>query len=757
MAGRRLDAYAMGLGPLDAPSSPQTQLTDIADSHFKLRKFAQQHTITQPHAHAHTQQRNKLDALKHFVQQVQNMQAHATQAGNNLEALIQQLNDTRQQATPSLENFQAQQKKRREEAEARAAAEARLLPLREARAAASVALNPAAAAAAATRPYSLSHPLMRALVAIDSAIASLPSDATELEEVQALRSRTIQLITSLHICRPLSEIAAQLSISIMTDEAPKEEASSEAGGSDSADATLKRGVNESEKAPNLPVDVRFATVTARLRPWVSEIETRNVSNAQNSASVVDARGASAALKVAHNEFWQARNKLVQLPLRDSLESIIRLETLNIPRVFRRCCSQSLHMCRAESRLYDSLFTSNAMSSMRGPETLNDAAKVNALETLFSPLYSFLRPIILRQSDIDPLCHVISVIQDEVSEEARHAGQPGQAIERITRRLLADARERLTYRVQTFVHDRLRGRAHPSQDRLTQGERFARHPAIVEGLDCLAKVYRCLPREIFKSLSQEVLAECTESALRASAEAGAERVEHSAARAQLYLLSQLLGLREQIGQFDSDFAITWKTLDFTQTREALRAFVARREQLNGVSTVMELLQRSAPSTIESHLDAKAKLEKELRRVAESFIRDTAAYCTNPLVKLMQDALSSGAKEENLARGDLEAALKQAEAALVDKVTPACELARAAFPEASTHGILFAPIKTSIVDVLGQLQTLLNAAGAHSDLVPRLMTLSENLDVITQVQSREMTGHQRGGASGEDSKSRGNEET
>ena len=46
-------------------------------------------------------------------------------------------------------------------------------------------------------------------------------------------------------------------------------------------------------------------------------------------------------------------------------------------------------------------------------------------------------------------------------------------------------------------------------------------------------------------------------------------KRSALDGTLFRVAQLLALREQIAPFETDFAITHKALDFTQTREAVR--------------------------------------------------------------------------------------------------------------------------------------------------------------------------------------------
>ena len=55
-----------------------------------------------------------------------------------------------------------------------------------------------------------------------------------------------------------------------------------------------------------------------------------------------------------------------------------------------------------------------------------------------------------------------------------------------------------------------------------------------------------------------------------------------------------------------------TFDFTHTRQMLRRLVENRSF--GVGSVVELLQRGAPSVVQSQVDAKLRLERQLKQVA-----------------------------------------------------------------------------------------------------------------------------------------------
>ena len=174
-----------------------------------------------------------------------------------------------------------------------------------------------------------------------------------------------------------------------------------------------------------------------------------------------------------------------------------------------------------------------------------------------------------------------------------------------------------------------------------GETTTWYITVSRALSCLAQLYRCVPRSVFEGLAQR-------SSQNAPNRSHAPRRYYRVIRGRIstgrFAVSQLLTLREQIAPFDSDFAITHKQLDFSQTREAVKSLIGSRFAVGGVSGALELLSSGAPLLIKSHRDAKAALDQQLRSACEAFIEHASDAAARPL----NDALSK-ATAANLAVG------------------------------------------------------------------------------------------------------------
>lgn len=555
-------------------------------------------------------------------------------------------------------------------------------------------------------------------------------------------------------------------------------------------------------------EVRFLSLAARLRPWIRELEVRAAEDAE----------CAVVLSEASRSYWRARRALLGGQLTTRLRAVISEDFVSSGRVrsvdgglqskgqgvaeaVGQCCAEAMFLCRSESQLHAAFFNSAPMAT----DEIGSASPsvASELEALALPLIDVVRPLLLRMKSIGSLSGVIMVLDTEAYEARRlrtaaasrdvvingprgadaTSNAAGTAVESLLLRLLGDARERLTFRIQTTIRDEIRSFDHNStvaigSIALISGEKSSTndtsegatspsdrwYPTLRVALELLSQAYACLPRAVFEGISQEVLEACTSSLLSA---ASRHTVRLGSPReSRLLLVSQLLILREQIAPFDSTFVVTTKALDFSATRALIRDLTGRgvsskagsiagrsgasTTSTQAVSTVastrgilsrvVELLQRSAPSVVCTQSDAKGALEAELRKACEAFINETTTPATKPVLDVLPivdgtekraaaSAPSASVPAATPSATELDTCFAAAETALDEIV--ACAYARMGvyLPQPATQAILFTPIKSSILDAYGRLATFLNATGRAGGYEQRLRKLATKLEEIT----------------------------
>lgn len=94
--------------------------------------------------------------------------------------------------------------------------------------------------------------------------------------------------------------------------------------------------------------------------------------------------------------------------------------------------------------------------------------------------------------------------------------------------------------------------------------------------------------------------------------------------QLFLMKNLLVLREQVAAFDGYFVRNEQVLDFNSLAEALWTLVNPTTLYSFSSKV---------KTVESYADAKENLDVEVKRVCEEYISDATRATVEPLSSFM----------------------------------------------------------------------------------------------------------------------------
>ena len=91
------------------------------------------------------------------------------------------------------------------------------------------------------------------------------------------------------------------------------------------------------------------------------------------------------------------------------------------------------------------------------------ALASQLEAIAYPLYDALRPLVLQQASLEPLCEMVQVLHGEVLQERVRRAAECAALEGMLERLLQDVQGRLIFRFQTFLRDGIRAFRPSPQD------------------------------------------------------------------------------------------------------------------------------------------------------------------------------------------------------------------------------------------------------------------------------------------------------
>ncbi|PIA43267.1 hypothetical protein AQUCO_02000593v1 [Aquilegia coerulea] len=490
------------------------------------------------------------------------------------------------------------------------------------------------------------------------------------------------------------------------------------------------GAAVSEGVEASVIYVRFKAAASELKPVLMEIESR--SSRKEYAQV---------LAECHRLYCEQRLSLVKGIVHQRISEFAKKEAL--PSLTRSGCAYLMQVCYLEHQLFDHFFPSSS-------EDVTSLAPL--IDPLCTYLYDTLRPKLIHEANLDFLCELVDILKVEVlGEQLSKRSESLAGLRPTLHRVLADVHERLTFRARTHIRDEIAnyfpfdedldypGKLERSVETLsgtTSPEENADvfkswYPPLEKTLSCLSKLYRCLEPAVFTGLAQEAVEVCSASIQKAS-KLIAKR--SSPMDGQLFLIKHLLILREQIAPFDIEFSVTHKELDFSHLLEHLRRILRGQASLFDWSRSTSLARTLSPRVLESQIDAKKELEKNLKSTCEEFIMSVTKLVVDPMlsfvtkVTAVKVALSSSNQEQK-PDSVLAKPLKNQAFATPDKVAELVQTVGVSIQQelpkvmaklklylqnSSTRTILFKPIKTNIVEAHLQLQSLLKSEYSDEEM-------------------------------------------
>ncbi|KAL3453774.1 Sec34-like family-domain-containing protein [Aspergillus insuetus] len=320
------------------------------------------------------------------------------------------------------------------------------------------------------------------------------------------------------------------------------------------------------------------------------------------------------------------------------------------------------------------------------------------ETICEPLYDHLRPRIIHEDKIVKLCQLCTLLQTrylfDQEEETEYPDANQLDFSALIQPALEDVQTRLVFRAQAFLRDEIeRFKPRPedldyparnkqlsifvsdkqiSGRKVSHGDAFINHskstktaedgtatveqdskwdfeshnapaawyPTLRKAVWLLSRIYRLVNSTVFDDLAHQIVHQTTVSLHHASSSISSK----SNTDGQLFLMSHLLLLKQQIVAFDIEYVAPEVSFDFsgvTSTFWELR----ERGGLFNPRNLMKLVGHGLlPRVVENMLDAKVELDGRLRTVINDFINVFATRMTASLPSKFVD-------KRNLQRGEL----------------------------------------------------------------------------------------------------------
>ncbi|RMJ27429.1 golgi complex component [Aspergillus sp. HF37] len=323
-----------------------------------------------------------------------------------------------------------------------------------------------------------------------------------------------------------------------------------------------------------------------------------------------------------------------------------------------------------------------------------------LETICEPLYDHLRPRIIHEDKIVKLCQLCALLQ------TRYLLDPDEEVEPVdTNQLdfaaliqpaLEDVQTRLVFRAQAFLRDEIeRYKPRPedidihSRNRQTslsvsngqisgkkviptdavmnlsestktaedgtdspleqdakwdydaQAASSGWYPTLRKAIWLLSRIYRLVNSIVFDDLAHQIVHQTNLSIHQASTQVTSKSTP---ADGQLFLLSHLLILKQQIVAFDIEYVAPEVQFDFSGISSTFWELRERGGLFNPRNLMRLVGHGLLPRVIENMLDAKVELDGRLRTVINDFIDTWASKMTASLPTRFVD-------KRNLHRGEL----------------------------------------------------------------------------------------------------------
>jgi hypothetical protein len=299
-----------------------------------------------------------------------------------------------------------------------------------------------------------------------------------------------------------------------------------------------------------------------------------------------------------------------------------------------------------------------------------------LDNLCDNLHRTIRRGLVSVLDLDTLCQIVSVLREERS--LANSSPTTMAAARSIGRVIVDAQERLIFCANSALgKEVIRFKATPMDlnypDKLrkwkedhessnedgnmmngndtnkeSKGEKAlllqmqvyeSWFPPIRSVLKVLSKIFRVVEPNVFEDIALTSIQSCSRSL-----KDGSMYIEKKSGvlHSDLFLVKNLLILREQLSPFDMQLRSVERQLDFSDAGKAVSRFIANRNRrlfsMTSENALVTLLSEGM-STREKSIDSKRDLEDALRSACNDFIEHTSVSLAGPVVTFVEQCKSA----------------------------------------------------------------------------------------------------------------------
>ncbi|CAG8512769.1 11132_t:CDS:10 [Rhizophagus irregularis] len=365
--------------------------------------------------------------------------------------------------------------------------------------------------------------------------------------------------------------------------------------------------------------VKFKAIAPKLKELVNEIEKRCPAHREYYSLLND----------CYNAYFSVRQQLL-IPVIYTKIQELEPTGQDILSFARNGYAYMLNLCSDEYSLFYNFFST-------GEDDL-----YGNLDLLCSYMYDYLRPWIIHETNIETLSELCAILQVHLNQDSEKNGEKeGQGLQfsYLIRNVLQDTQQRLVFRVQTFIRNEIQNfvpqpsdldypnklkeledsneQAESGENNQTSSDNYptgSSSPAILEvqqdngdeeddestvspqtnvidtgkmykgwfptlqrTLWVLSKLYQCVNTTIFDDIAQDVVDLCLQSLLTAS---------------------ELI-------------------------------FKENKYSILSPNTLLGLAQKGIPKIVESRVDSKQEVDKELKRICEEFITESVQDAIEPL--------------------------------------------------------------------------------------------------------------------------------